>query len=247
LAKKILLFLFPLLLHFQAKALQEMAVDSIGTKGETLDFNYHQPADFGTEFVDSYLAQKEFQYKEIQQEQTWLDKIKQRIQNAWDRFWAGVFGSRAFTGFWKVFFQLAPYLLLLVLMALLVWLAMKYGGGESQDKRFALSAISSDEVLLKSDNLKGLAEEAMRNQDFRLALRYRYLIVLQQLIQKKLIVWKSSKTNYEYQRELQGTGFQAPFSEVTRIYNFVWYGHFDLDAKTFGELEKAFTQMDQVR
>jgi hypothetical protein len=247
LAKKLLLFLFPLLFHFQARALQEMASDSIGTKEDSLGFDYHRPAEFGTDYVDSYLAQKEFQYKEIQQEQTWLDKIKQRIQNAWDRFWAGIFGSRAFSGFWKVFFQLAPYLLLLVLMALLVWLAMKYGGGESQDKRFALSAISSDEVLLKSDNLKALAEEAMRSGDYRLALRYRYLIVLQHLIQQKLIVWKSSKTNYEYQRELQGTGFQAPFSEVTRIYNFVWYGHFDLDEKTYGDLEKAFTQIDQLR
>lgn len=224
-----------------------MGVDSIGSKGDTLGFNYHHPAEFGTEFVDSYLAQKEFQYKETLREQTWLGRLKQRIQNAWDRFLAAIVGSKAFSGFWKVFFQLAPYLLLLVLMALLVWLAMKYGGGESQEKRFALSAISSDEALLKSDNLKALVEEAMRNGDFRLALRYRYLIVLQQLIQQKLIIWKSSKTNYEYQRELQGTGFQAPFSEVTRIYNFVWYGHFDLDAETFGELEKAFNQMDKLK
>lgn len=224
-----------------------MAVDSIGSKGDSLGFSYHHPADFGTAFVDTYLAQKEFQYKETLQEQTWLGRLQQRIQNAWDRFLAGIFGSRAFTGFWKVFFQLAPYLLLAVLLALLVWLAMKYGGGESQDKRFALSAVGSDELLLKSDNLNALAEEAMRSGDYRLALRYRYLIVLQHLIQKKLIVWKSSKTNYEYQRELQGTGFQVPFSEVTRIYNFVWYGHFDLDAETFGELEKAFTQMDKLK
>jgi hypothetical protein len=219
----------------------------MGSKEDSLDFAYHRPADFGTDYVDTYLSQKEFQYKETQQEPTWLDRLKQKIQNAWDRFWASVFGSRAFTGFWKVFFQLAPYLLVLVLMALLVWLAMKYGGGENQDKKFALSLLNSDEVLLKSDNLKALAEEAMRIQDFRLALRYRYLLVLQHLIQQKLIVWKSSKTNYEYQRELQGTGFQAPFSEVTRIYNFVWYGHFDLDAETYGELEKAFTQMDQLK
>lgn len=224
-----------------------MEVDSIGSKEDTLGFDYHRPAEFGTEYVDTYLAQKEFQYKEIQREQTWLDRAKQWIQNTWDRFWAGIFGSRAFTGFWKVFFQLAPYLLLLVLMTLLVWLAMRYGGRENDDKKFALSSLNSDEVLLKSDNLQALAEEAMRGGDYRLALRYRYLLILQHLIHKKLIVWKSSKTNYEYQRELQGTGFQAPFSEVTRIYNFVWYGHFDLDEKTYGELEKAFTQMDQLR
>ena len=222
-------------------------MDSIRPQGDSLAFPYHHAFDFGEEYLDAYLAQEEFQYTETQREKTWLDRLKLWINDAWSRFWASIFGAMDLSGFWAAFFQLAPYLLVLVLMMLLVWLAMRYGGREHDDKKFALTSLNSDEVLLKSDNLKALADDAMRGGDYRLALRYRYLLILQLLIQKDLIVWKSSKTNYDYQRELQGTGFQAPFSEVTRIYNFVWYGHFELDAHTFGELEKAFIHMDQLR
>ncbi|MDR7129333.1 hypothetical protein J2X69_001670 [Algoriphagus sp. 4150] len=222
------------------------AQDSMGTRLDSPSFTYHKAWSFEEGYADAYLSQAEYDYEEIRQEKNWLHRVKLWFTNAWNRFLERIWGGSALSGFWQVFFQLAPYLLLLMLMSLLVWLAMKYSSGASQDGKTALSSLSADEALLKSDNLKELEEEALRNQDFRLALRYRYLSVLQHLIRRKLIVWKSSKTNFDYQKELEETPFLAPFTEVTRIYNFVWYGHFDLDATTYGELEGAFSNLDQL-
>ncbi len=223
-----------------------IAQDSVSASQDSLEFVYHKAWSFEDGYADEYLSQPEYSYEELLREKNWFEQIKERIGNVWNRFWSKFWEGVEVSGFWEVFFQLAPYLLIFVLMGLLVWLGMKYSGGGSADRKIGFSNLSTDEVLLRSDNLKSLAEEALKNQDFRLALRYRYLLVLQQLIQRKLIVWKSSKTNYDYQRELRETPFFGPFTEVTRIYNFVWYGHFDLDQKAYGDLEGAFNQLDQL-
>lgn len=223
-----------------------LAQESVGFSQDSLEFVYHEAWSFEEGYAEEYLAQSEYFYEETLREKNWFEQINERIENAWNRFWSQFWEGVELSGFWKVFFQLAPYLLILALMGLLVWLGMKYEGGGSADRKIGFSNLSVDEVLLKSDNLKSLAEEALKNQDFRLALRYRYLLVLQQLIHRKLIVWKSSKTNYDYQKELWETPFFGPFTEVTRIYNFVWYGHFDLDEKAYGDLEGAFNHLDQL-
>ncbi|MCE7054325.1 DUF4129 domain-containing protein [Algoriphagus sp. AGSA1] len=222
------------------------AQDSVDTGLDSPGFIYHKAWSFEAGYEDTYLSQAEYDYEEIRQEKNWLQRAKLWFTNAWNKFLDRILGGSALSGFWQVFFQLAPYLLLVMLMSLLVWIAMKYSSGGSQDGKIGLSSLSADEVLLESDNLSALVEEALGNQDFRLALRYRYLSVLQQLIRRKLIAWKSSKTNFDYQIELRETPFVEPFTEVTRIYNFVWYGHFDLDAEAYGALEGAFNHLEQL-
>lgn len=213
---------------------------------DSLVVDYYNPWTFEEGFGDKYLSQKEFDYSEAKENETWLQRIKRQIQNAWDNFWNSVWDNAASTKFWQVFTQLAPYLLLGLLIALMVWLALKYTYHSDPSAKTYLHAPSADELLLKSDNLRALTEDALRSQDFRLALRYRYLLVLQLLIRKDLIAWKSSKTNFDYQKELRNTPYLAHFTEVTRIYNFVWYGHFDLDEATYSELKSAFDHLDHL-
>jgi hypothetical protein len=248
LAKTGLIAFIFMLFHWQTLAMDNIPVpqDSMSAGLDSLSYSYHGAWEFESGYEEAYLSQKEYAYEEIQKEKNWLQRANHWLKTAWDRLLEKIFGGPVFSGFWQIFSQLAPSLLLLVLMGLLVWLAMKYNSGDSQDRKIGFSSQSADEILLKSDNLKALAEEALRNQDFRLALRYRYLLVLQHLIHRKLIVWKSSKTNLDYQKELRETPFIGPFTEVTRIYNFVWYGHFDLDTKTYRELEGAFNHLDQL-
>lgn len=240
-----LIFIFLPLRNLSA---QEFPIpqDSLSTVQDSLKIPYHEAWSFEAGYEEDYLSKSEYNYEEILREKNWFEQLKERLENAWNSFWGSIWDGVVVSEFWKVFSQLAPYVLILALMALLVWLAMKYSSRGIEDRRIGFSTLSADEVLLRSDNLKSLAEEALKSQDFRLALRYRYLLVLQALIHRKLIVWKSSKTNYDYQKELRETQFLAPFTEVTRIYNFVWYGHFDLDEKTYGELEGAFNHLDQL-
>lgn len=240
----LLLFLF----QWQTLTGQDIqpSLDTLKEGLDSLDLSYHKAWTFEEGYEKKYLAREEFSYEEILQERNWLQRVKLWFNNTWNKFLASLWDGVVLSGFWKGFFQLAPYILLLALLGLLVWLAMKYSSDSSRDRKTQLSSPSADEVLIKSDNLKELAEEALRSQDFRLALRYRYLIVLQRLGERKFILWKSSKTNHDYQKELRDTPFLGSFTEVTRIYNVVWYGHFDVDLTAYRAFEKAFTKLDQL-
>lgn len=240
-------FLF-FLFQWQSFARQDTLTssDTVVSGEDSLGFAYHKAWTFEEGYEKSYLSSEAYSYEEIEHEKNWLQRAKLWFKTLWDKFLDKLWSGVNLSGFWKVLFQLAPYLLLLVLMILLVWLAMKYNSGKSEDQKGFLSSPNSDEVLIKSSNLKELADEALKSQDFRLALRYRYLLVLRHLIERKLILWKSSKTNHDYQKELKETSFLGPFTEVTRIYNFVWYGHLEVDAKSFKEFEKAFNHLEHL-
>ncbi len=213
---------------------------------DSAGFIYYKAWAFETGYQDTYLSQKAYSYEEIQQGNNWLQRANRWVQELWSRIVERVLGGSVLSGVWSVIFQLAPFILVFMLMGLLVWLSMKFSSGSGHDRKIGFPLPDTEEALLQSDKLQALVEEAMGNQDFRLALRYRYLLVLQHLIHRRLIIWKSFKTNLDYQRELQKTPHSEPFSEITRVYNFVWYGHFALDAQAYAALDSTFDYLEQL-
>ena len=66
-------------------------------------------------------------------------------------------------------------------------------------------------------NLDKLADEAIDQKDFRLAVRYLYLNCIKRLDIKNIIRYANDKTNYEYLKEIQ-------FSEISRTFkSLLWF------------------------
>lgn len=242
-------FLFFLQIEFQGATIAQesglVSLDSVeSNRVETPNFSYQAP-DFGTSYVEEYQSKREFQYEEVVQGSSWWEEFKIWLNRLWYEFLELFFGTMDSTGIGSIISQLAPYVITFLLMGILVWIALKYGTGSNPNTSLNLEGLSSDELMLQRQDLHALAAEALARQDYRLAVRYRYLEALQQLMNRKLIDWKSFKTNRDYLRELQGNVLQTPFSEVTRIYNFVWYGHFELDEASFLALESSFHRIKE--
>ncbi len=75
-----------------------------------------------------------------------------------------------------------------------------------------------------TQDLKSQIEEAMKNGDFKLALRLHFISLLRSLHQNKIIHWESYKTNYDYYFEIKDAGIKQIFREIAFIYENVWYG-----------------------
>ncbi|WP_338222458.1 DUF4129 domain-containing protein [Algoriphagus confluentis] len=242
-------FILLLLVCFQGIAIAQESmlfqIDSVEFSRVESPVYTPQAPNFGSSYIEAYQSKREFQYEEIVYENNWWEEFKSWLNHLWYEFLDLFFGTIDTSGLTNFIAQLAPYLLVLILMGVLVWIALKYGVGNNPQSGIQVQGMSSDELLLQRRDLHALAEEALARQDYRQAVRYRYIEALQQLISRKLIEWKSFKTNRDYLRELQGNALQAPFSEVTRIYNFVWYGHFELDKATFSALESSFHQIKE--
>ena len=71
--------------------------------------------------------------------------------------------------------------------------------------------------------------EAISNKDFRLAVRLWFLRTLKSFSDKELVQWKIDKTNSDYYYELSGSKYQKDFGDVSKSYDYIWYGEFPVD------------------
>ncbi len=92
--------------------------------------------------------------------------------------------------------------------------------------------IFEDEDIYEVD-LEALLKKATDSNNFRLAIRYYYLMTLKGLSAKKLIDYHKDKTNSEYLFEIEDTAMRSKFSYLSYVYTYVWYGEFPVDEKNF--------------
>ncbi|MBK9731034.1 MAG: DUF4129 domain-containing protein [Chitinophagaceae bacterium] len=101
------------------------------------------------------------------------------------------------------------------------------------------SAEEFDEDFPETE-LDRLLREAIERNDFRLAVRIYYLMAMKELTNKKLILWRKEKTNFDYVLELRETAQYKSFREVTLLFERVWYGEFPVSEQRFLELSERF-------
>ncbi|MBT9391591.1 DUF4129 domain-containing protein [Hymenobacter sp. NST-14] len=75
--------------------------------------------------------------------------------------------------------------------------------------------------------------------NYRLAVRLGYLLTLRHLTERHLIRWQPDKTNHDYLRELAGSPWAPGFQELTRQFEYVWYGERPLSATQYPALREA--------
>ena len=85
-----------------------------------------------------------------------------------------------------------------------------------------------------------LIEKTKNDGDYRLALRYYYLWLLKKLSAREIIQWNWDKTNTDYFYEIKDNNLRDDFKYLSYVYDYSWYGEFEVDEKAFGKAEKAF-------
>jgi len=107
--------------------------------------------------------------------------------------------------------------------------------------------ISSDIQVTTEDTSDpdSMLRNAIKNGNYRLAVRYLYLQALRRLSEKKFIEINSNKTNFEYVNEVRKHKFANEFASLTLQYEYVWYGEYPLDERLFNQIEEGFSQFNK--
>ena len=113
--------------------------------------------------------------------------------------------------------------------------------GKSSDQN--IIPITSVEQELEHTDFKTLIASAEANNNYRLAIRYYYLWLLKQLNEKGAIVYDVEKTNSDYQYEIKSEGLQKDFAYTSYLYNYIWYGEFNVNDTQFTKAKTAFIQL----
>ncbi|MGF1534081.1 MAG: DUF4129 domain-containing protein [Bernardetiaceae bacterium] len=132
------------------------------------------------------------------------------------------------------------YLLFFVAAAVVVYVLVRRGIGKPTPARKGkLSAdLLGDD--LPTDDLQPILEQALAQEDYRLAVRVQYLILLQSLVKQELIEWKRDYTNRHYRQQLSGHPVATLFSRCTQVFERVWYGQQVLNAQQYAEIADLF-------
>ncbi|MEW6435217.1 MAG: DUF4129 domain-containing protein [Myxococcota bacterium] len=99
------------------------------------------------------------------------------------------------------------------------------------------TALSSDPMSALSrppESWAGLADQLAAAGNFREAIRHLYLALLSRLHRDGAIDYDPTLSNWEYLSAFKGPGELKPaFRELTRRFDFVWYGNLDATATSY--------------
>ncbi|HET7361396.1 MAG TPA: DUF4129 domain-containing protein [Salinimicrobium sp.] len=243
----LVLFLFLSTTCFGAPGTEQ---DSLASEKQEINYisgTPPAPLDFDEKKLDALKQKPAFDYHREQTE-SWWAKFKRYLHLKWNTFLDWLFGEYRTTQFVALILKSLPYLIIGGVVIFAVWLFNRLNPAEVllNSEENAKFFLSDEEEIIQSRDIKKLIEKALSNQNFRLAIRYHYLFVLQQLTEKGIINYNFSKTDEDYLAEIDKDILQKQFGRLARIYDFVWYGNFETNQPDFEKAEREFSKMDHL-
>ena len=199
---------------------------------------------FEKQELDNYRNSEEFNYVEenLNTEPGFLERVLHWLGRQLLKFLEWLFGVESASGIFSVIVRIIPYLIILGVVLILVKIFLKVNSTNrgSLAKNKPIVNITEEEELIKNKDLPKLIQQAIEQKNYRLAVRFYYLMLLKQLEAKELIVWEQQKTNEDYIKEISKKNIKSIFTNLTHLYDFVWYGNFDLSEIEFSKVESDF-------
>lgn len=199
------------------------------------------PAD---DVLKPYLSDDEFAY----------DRTPQPPVSTWERIWYWII-SKIFRVISNpnaaLFWRILPYLLF---GASLLYVILKLTKTDIRGLFYDFKNQEQIQFEEIHDNIYGmqfdqLLAEALKDKNFRVAIRLYYLKTLKALSEKKMIQWRPEKTNRQYVSELPENGLKQPFRDITTLFEWIWYGNFPVDINLYksanSQFEKFHRQLAQ--
>ncbi|MDO5607292.1 MAG: DUF4129 domain-containing protein [Capnocytophaga sp.] len=207
----------------------------------------------GKEFRDGFKRNytgEEFDYERSQPRESALERIRKKI-NHWIH---SVLGNIP-----KLYSSESGWLLMrlvaIVISGAAVYFIVRFlldkNGrwffGKKNKKTNPLDISDLAENIHEIDFGKAIRESETKN-DYRSAIRFRFLLMLKTLSDKKIITWTMEKTNREYAFEIRESETKSGFQRLARIFEYAWYGEFGIRESEYEKHKNEFENfMDGLR
>ncbi len=143
------------------------------------------------------------------------------------------------------------YILIGLAVVYLVYILLNEGGSGLFSSKRNKSIASYDDITaenIEHADIHALIHNAEKDNNYRLAIRYYYLLVLKTLSLKNHIKFEDDKTNSEYLNEIREKPFSKRFEYISYLYNYIWYGKFVVNIDQYTKAKSNFvTLLNQVK
>ncbi|QLC65619.1 DUF4129 domain-containing protein [Flavobacterium sp. LPB0248] len=196
----------------------------------------HFEKDFKKKYTD-----KDFVYEYKAPEKSWWDHFKHWLARQIFNFFN--FSSvKTSLNFVSILFRIIAILVVIVLIYFIVRALTKQEGrwifGKNANKRTLFYSDAEKNIHLL--DFEKLIKESIEAGEKRIAIRYYYLWLLKVMAQHHYIEWDIEKTNSDYLYELYNPAHKEEFTYLSYLYNYIWYGEFEIDDATFRKTENRF-------
>lgn len=202
---------------------------------------------FESPLKDKYNG-SEFQY-EVKVEQTGVwERFKQWLSDLFESLFGMSNGvsSKAV----DLFVNVLATLIVLYVVYLIAKLILNKEGQWIFGKSTTKKIIQHDDIErnLHQVDFEKLIASTLKSGDQRLVIRYYYLWLLRKMSEKNIIDWNPEKTNSDYFYEIQNESLRQDFTYVSYLYNYIWYGEFEITETHFESIKKTFeTTLQSVK
>jgi len=241
------LIVWCLLCFFYGKAQDSVTIDQEqvirydhDSSVETLDWN--------ESIIDNYQEDEEFTYEELIEEETWWDEFKRWIGELWSQFINWLFGDLEAGPLLTFLTKILPWIIIVGIVAFVVWVFYKLNPGARFFKSPEAPQVffTEEEEIVKRKDIKKLIASALEIGDYRLAVRYYYLFILKKLTDASVIDYEFDKTNSDYISEIKKKSTQIHFIKVTTLYDYTWYGSFEVTSEDYQKAERTFKKLESL-
>jgi len=87
-------------------------------------------------------------------------------------------------------------------------------------------------------------EKAIAEGDYRLAVRLLFLRLLRNMSDRNIIQYSHERTNLDYLLQVHHAPWYQQFFRITRNYEYVWYGLFEIDQNKFHSINMDFENLE---
>lgn len=136
--------------------------------------------------------------------------------------------------------KIAMYILLAAVLLFAVYKIIINNNLFYRNAKNKLAATTVEEGIEMETDLESKIAKAIQVKDYRKAVRYLYVKSLRELDQKNLIRYHAQATNYDYLAQVSEFKFAGRFSFLTQVYDYVWYGGFEMSDNQFDKVAKDF-------
>jgi hypothetical protein len=195
---------------------------------------------FDNEKVNKYRSNADFQYKAVKQEGiTWWDRVKYAIM----QFIARLLSLATNTFLGRIIFYT-------LCISLLLYFLIKFLNIDIKEAFYRSTKSSTPRMGHQEENIYEISfeeriKEAYDRKDFRECARLTFLYALKKLSDRQVIIWRPGKTNEEYWQELNQHPTRQSWQELRLYFDYAWYGHFDIDEKTYGDIQNVFGEFNR--
>ena len=235
LVNRIILILFLVLNVFGTYASEKDSIISI-------DSSKVARQHFSDEMADRYTG-SQYNYDSLEGE---TENILGRAINWIFKKLSEVFGINLPPG-WQ---QIVETIIYLILIVFAIYILIKFLLGNQAASFFSrknktVAPLNIQEEHIKNVDLDAYITSALKEENYRLAVRYMYLKSLKLLSLNNLIEWHFEKTNTDYYNEIENGDLKTHFKKISYWYDHIWYGEFALDKTGFENARKDFEKLNK--